>query len=193
MGIEILLPLIGVFVFWLLSEFSQLFKERRENKRIARRTIFFLIEIRLYLSFLSPILKNLLQANTLKKDFNDILKEIFENKEYTSDNFDKLSSDSISNLSILNPYLALSFKQLITNAKMILNKNFISQHLNPFHKTDIQLIYDGINLTITDVDCLIFKLSLRYNLFFWFSEKIKSFKRKNKKDHWQDLFARFNV
>ncbi|MCJ7651376.1 MAG: hypothetical protein MUP85_22435 [Candidatus Lokiarchaeota archaeon] len=192
MKIEYLLPLIGVFIGWLLSELSQLFKERRENKRIAKRTIFFLIEIKLYLSFLNPILKNIIQATSLQKDFNDILKEIFENKEYTADYFEKLTSDSISNLSSLNPYLALSFKQLMANSKMILSKNFISQHLNPLNKNGIQLINDGINLTLTDIDDLIKILSFRYNRFYWFREKLKTFKRKNKIDHWQNLFAKFN-
>jgi hypothetical protein len=192
MNIEYILPLIGVFVGWLLSELSQLFKERRENKRIAKRTIFFLIEIKLYLSFLVPILKNILQTTSLKKDFSEILKEIFENKDYTSDYFEKLSSDSISNLSSLNPYLALNFKQLMANAKKILSKNFISQHLNPLNKNGIQLINDGINLTLLDIDDLIRKLSFRYNIFFWFREKFKIFKGKNKIDHWQNLFAKFN-
>jgi len=192
MKIEYLLPLIGVFIGWILSELSQLFKERRENKRIAKRTIFFLIEIRLYLSFLAPILKNLLQVESLKKDFNDILKEIFENKEHTSDYFEKLISDSISNLSSLNPNLALNFKQLMGNSKKVLSKNFISQYLNPLNKNGIQLINDGINLTLTDIDDLMKKLSFRYNLFFWLGEKIRTIKRKNKIDHWQNLFAKFN-
>lgn len=192
MKIEYLLPLIGVFVGWLLSELSQLFKERRENKRIAKRTIFFLIEIKLYLTFLTPILKNLLQVESIKKDFNDILKEIFENKEHTSDYFEKLTSDSILNLSSLNPNLALNFKQLMENSKKILSKNFISQYLNPFNKNGIRLISDGINLTLTDIDDLIIKLSFRYNLFFWLSEKLKSLRSKNKIDHWQNLFEKFN-
>lgn len=192
MNTEYIFPLIGVFIGWLLSELSQFFKERRENKRIAKRTVFFLIEIKLYLSFIDPIIKNILQTTSLKKDFNDILKEIFENKEYTSDYFEKLTSDSISNLSSLNPYLALSFKQLMTNSMKIMSKNFISQHLNPLNKNVIQLINDGINLTITDIDDLIKKLSFRYNLFFWFCEKIKTLKRKNKIDHWQNLFSKFN-
>lgn len=192
MNTDYILPLIGVFVGWLLSELSQLFKERRENKRIAKRTIFFLIEIKLYLSFLVPILKNILQTTSLKKDFSEILKEIFDNKEYTSDYFEKLSTDSISNLSSLNPYLALNFKQLMSNAKRILSKNFISQHLNPLNKNGIQLINDGIDLTLSDVDDLIKKLSFRYNIFFWLREKLKLLKRKNKVDHWQNLFAKFN-
>lgn len=115
---------------------------------------------------MNPLLKNIIQVTSLKKDFNDILKEIFENKDYTSDYFDKLNSDSISNLSSLNPYLALNFKQLMANSKKILSKNFISQHLNPLNKNGIQLINDGINLILTDIDDLIKRLSFRYNIFF---------------------------
>ncbi|TAL62638.1 MAG: hypothetical protein EPN88_13125 [Bacteroidetes bacterium] len=161
MNTEYIFPLIGVFIGWLLSELSQLFKERRENKRIDRITIFFLIEIKLYLAFISPILNNILKVNSLEIDFNEILKEIFENKEFTSDYFDKLSSDSISNLSSLNPCFALHFKHLMNNSKKILYGNFISQHLNPLNKIGLKLINDGLDLTLSDVNKLIKKLSFR--------------------------------
>jgi hypothetical protein len=189
--LDYIYPLIGVLLGWLLSEISQLFKGRRKNKRIVRRSIFLLIEIRLHLSFINPILQTLLSTQVLNKNFVDILNDIFKRKNFSPDTFEQLSSETTLHLSHIDPDLAIHFKHLITNSNLILDKGFISQHLEPLNKQGIKLIFEGNNLTIKEMNSLISKLSFHYNIFFWLKHKIKLLK-KNINNPWPNLFSKFN-
>lgn len=177
---KILIPLFGVALGWLLSSMTNLFKIRGEKKRILGVSISQLYYLTHELNVVIFHLEKAKDAFPIDQ-WEDYRQRAIE--RYTLKNEDSLSQLNrlIENISSISPSLGIELKFLIESYFFNRKVKFdSSKNNNKVYILLLSILETSQELTTSELEKILIKLSFKYNIIFGF--KIKRKLKREKKN-----------
>lgn len=190
MDIELktVLPAIGVIIGWLLNELSQLFKNKRETRRIINESLYSLLNLLLMLNHKKNLVKSALQSDKLDKFQAEILAKLFEDRRFNSDDFKKKLLQTINEMAKIDPILCQAF-MLNFESVTLFGSIRTSEPLKIPNKDGLESIYQMLDVFTTQLEFLTRKLIAKHSIVMRIRYEL--YKRKNLGDEkvpWDPIF-----
>ncbi len=186
--LKTVLPAIGVIVGWLLNELSQIFKSRRETRRVINRSLYSLLNLLLMLNHKKSLLKSALKPDKLDEFQADILARLFEDRSFDSDDFKKKLLQTINDLAEIDPILC---QALMINSESVylFGKIRKSEAHGVPDKNNLEIMYQSLDVFTKQLEFLTRKLIAKHSIVMRIRYEI--YKRKNLGDDkvpWDPIF-----
>ena len=162
--IKLIIPLIGVFLGWILGTITGIFKIRGDNKKLLGKSIsqlyYFIHELTIVVQYLDKMKDKLKRA-----EYEIHRQKVIERHTLKNENSIGNINDLIDNISSISPTLGIDLKQLlegyIAERKMKFNSSVKKKELY-FLMLSVYEVHQ--DLTLDKMEKLLIKLSFRYNL-----------------------------
>ena len=181
-----LMPAIGIVVGWFLNEISRIIKYKQENKKIFCTSLYSLIELLFILKQKKDMLASAAKANTISDVQFYLIKGLFENEKFKSQEFKKTVNEAVVSISQLDPILAIELEAFASGVDMFDSLNltiYQEENLSEKFQKHLQLI----DTFIIKIDSFVVKLCMKHSLYLLL--KYKLYKQRNlKKSSWDCIF-----
>ena len=186
--LKTVLPAIGVIVGWLLNELSQIFKSRREARRVINKSLYSLLDLLLMLNQKKSLLKSALKPNKLDDFQRDILVRLFEDRRFNSDDFKKKLLQTINDLAEIDPILCQAL-MINSESVYIFGKIKNSETHDLPDRNNMEFMYQTLEVFTKQLEILTRKLITKHSI--WMRVRYEIYKRKNLGDDkvpWDPIF-----
>jgi hypothetical protein len=193
MDLQVILPLIGVVLGWLLNQFSQLIKAKYEDKRLISEAIYIIYDLLFTLEQTQSVLNGVIKS----KRFTPMSKQFFESSLeddiLRAKTFPERTNLAILNISKFDPILAQQLRVFSTTSASIfetIEKIPNNAMENDFKLDQIEACYKTIRIHAEWFTWLIKKLALKHSIALWLKFLIKQRSKRNpmEKDIWEKFF-----
>ena len=194
MGIDskLLIPLMGVFLGWVLATITNIFKVRGENKKLLGKSIAQLYYLISELSIVLPYLDKMKDRLSIEQ-YEIHRQKVIERHTLKNENSNTQIDELTENISSLYPILGIELKYLlegyISDRKIKLNSAKTHKDLYDYLLSAIEVVQD---ITLDKMEKMLITLAFRYNIFTGFKIKrqLKN-RKKNLEREGQKIFDNF--
>jgi hypothetical protein len=186
--LKTVLPAIGVIIGWFLSELSQLFKSRREARRLINKSLYSLLNLLLMLNHKQNLVKSALQPAKLNEFQAEMLANLFEDRVFDSDDFKKKLFQNVNDLAEIDPILCQAFMMNIESVNLLGKIRTSERHKIP-NRNDLESMHQMLEVFANQLERLTRKLIAKHS--FIMRIRYELYKRKNLGDDkvpWEPIF-----
>ena len=157
------MPAIGVIVGWLLSELSQLFKSRRENRRLINKSLYSLLDLLFILNQKKSLLGSAIKADKLTGMQCDIVGMLFEDNRFSSDEFKSKIFQTINDLAEVDPILCQGLR-IQAEAVLMFDRMRSYESNVTLNKKGIESEYKVLKVFTRQMEILVKKVVNKHSL-----------------------------
>jgi len=188
-----IIPLIGVFLGWILSTLTSLFKEQNENQRRLGKAIVRLDNFNHEKIKLIRHIEYLKDLAGINKEFEDLRKRAWGKYVFPEDDY-KAIQESIDDISGLYPMIGIKLKVLVDSHLFSKKMKFDNSVANSFD-TYIKLLsaFEAtFELEQKEVQKVLFKLCFKHGIITWLRMKRKYIKFNKNQVNGVDILDNLN-
>lgn len=190
---QVILPLIGVVLGWLLNQFSQLIKVRYEDKQLISEALYIIYDLLFTLEQTQSVLKGVIKSKRFTPTSKQLFESSLEDDILRAKTFPEKTKSAILNISKFDPILAQQVRVFSTTSASIFET--IEKIPNNAAEIDfkidqIEACYKAIEVHVKWFTRLIRRLALKHSITLWLKFVIKQRSKRNPmgRNIWEEVF-----